>query len=109
MQSGRSLLVFLSEGGEQKNNTNINYLLEQFKISVNNDSVVRTSYYKYLHPKEAYVSHGCMSSDFVRVCKGLQLRKLAGGLQGGKYSRKYADKNDEGDIKDENAGLEYVY
>lgn len=109
VQSGRSLLVFLGEGGEQKNNTNINYLLEQFKISVNNDSVVRTSYYKYLHPKEAYVSHGCMSSDFVRICKGLQLRQLAGGALGGKYSKKYADKNEDGDIKDPSAGLEYVY
>lgn len=37
VHSGRSLLVFLGEGGEVKNNTNINYLLEQFKISVNND------------------------------------------------------------------------
>lgn len=58
VQSGRSLLVIMGEGGEQAANTNINYLLEQFKISVNNDSVVRTSYYKYLHPKEAFVSHG---------------------------------------------------
>lgn len=108
VQSGRSLLVFLSEGGEHKNNTNINYLLEQFKISVNNDSVVRTSYYKYLHPKEAFISHGVHSKDFVRICKGLQLRQNAAGGGAGKYSKKYADKTEEG-VSDDNSGLEYVY
>lgn len=108
VQSGRSLFVILGEGGEQKANTNINYLLEQFKISVNNDCVVRTSYYKYLHPKEAFVSHGCLSKDFVRVCKGLQVRPDAGGA-GGKYSKKYTTLEDEGVGKDEKAGLEYVY
>ena len=54
----------MNEGGEAKLNTNINYLLEQFGISCNSDSVVRTSYYKYLHPKETYISHGVLSQDF---------------------------------------------
>ena len=48
-----------------------------------------------------------MSKDFVRVCKGLSLR---GGKDGaGKYSKGYADANEEGVIKDERSGLEYVY
>lgn len=72
--AGRKLIVFLGEGGEDKNNTNINYLLEQFGISVNSDSVIRTNFYKYHHPKEAFVSHGCINKDFVRLCKGLSLR-----------------------------------
>lgn len=109
VQSGRSLLVFLGEGGEQKNNTNINYLLEQFKISVNNDSVVRTSYYKYLHPKEAYISNGCLSKDFTRVCKGLQLRPDASSVAGGKYSKKYAAADTDSGLKDDKSGLEFVY
>jgi intraflagellar transport protein 52 len=108
VQSGRSLLVFLGEGGEQKNNTNINYLLEQFKISVNNDCVVRTSYYKYLHPKEAYISSGVLSKDFMRVCKNLSLRPDASSVTGGKYSKKYTTMDDAGS-KDEKGGLEYVY
>jgi intraflagellar transport protein 52 len=109
VHSGRSLLVFLGEGGEVKNNTNINYLLEQFKISVNNDWVVRTSYYKYLHPKESFISNGCLSKDFVRVWKGLQIRSDASNAAGGKYSKKYADLNDDGGSKEERAGLEFVY
>lgn len=52
VHSGGSLLVLLNEGGEEKAGTNINYLLEEFGISVNNDAVVRTTHYKYLHPKE---------------------------------------------------------
>ena len=108
VQSGRSLFVCLGEGGEQKANTNINYLLEQFKISVNNDCVVRTSFYKYLHPKESFTSNGCLSKDFVRVCKGLQVRADMGGA-GGKYSKKYTTLDDEGGKGSAKAGLEYVY
>jgi intraflagellar transport protein 52 len=99
--------VLLGEGGEQKSNTNINYLLEQFKISVNNDCVVRTSYYKYLHPKEAYISSGWLSNDFVRVCKGLPIRSDA--TAGGKYSKKYTTLDEEAGSKDTKGGLEYVY
>lgn len=63
--SGRSLFVMMNEGGENKLNTNINYLLEQFGMSVNSDAVVRTSFFKYLHPKEAYISNGVVTQDFV--------------------------------------------
>jgi intraflagellar transport protein 52 len=31
--------------------TNINFLLEEYGIMVNSDSVVRTNFYKYFHPK----------------------------------------------------------
>jgi intraflagellar transport protein 52 len=56
VQNGGRLLVLLGEGGEQKNNTNINFLLEQFSISVNSDCCVRTMYHKYHHPKECLVN-----------------------------------------------------
>ena len=45
------LLLSLGDGGEGKYETNINFLLEDYGIMVNSDSVVRTSYYKYFHPK----------------------------------------------------------
>ena len=53
LQNG-SLLILLSEGGESKLNTNINFLLEEFGVFVNNDAIVRTTYYKYFNPKEAF-------------------------------------------------------
>lgn len=98
IQTGRSLFVLLNEGGESKLNTNINYLLEQFGMSVNTDSVVRTSYYKYLHPKECFISNGVVSKDFVRITKGLAKSKESKKGPAG-YADKYTDKTDE------NAGL----
>jgi intraflagellar transport protein 52 len=56
-----SLLILLSEGGESKLNTNINYLLDEYGINVNNDAIVRTSYYKYFNPKEALVPDGILN------------------------------------------------
>merc|ERR1719473_1728461 len=70
LASGGSVLFMLGEGGEAKGNTNVNYLLEEFGISVNNDAVVRTAYYKYLHPKEAFISNGILCEDMVRCAKG---------------------------------------
>lgn len=62
---GGSLLVFAAEGGEAAAGTNINYLLEEFGISINNDCVVRTVHYKYLHPKEAHISDGILNREVV--------------------------------------------
>ncbi|CUT99008.1 intraflagellar transport protein 52 [Echinococcus multilocularis] len=61
LSKGGSVLVLLGENGESKYPTNINYLLEQYGISINNDSVVRTSYYKYFHPKEAIIPNGIVN------------------------------------------------
>lgn len=70
IEQGGSVLVVMTEGGEQKGNTNINAMLEQFGIFVNNDSVIRKSFFKYLHPKEAFVGNGCLNKELVRVAKG---------------------------------------
>ncbi|XP_064624329.1 intraflagellar transport protein 52 homolog isoform X2 [Lineus longissimus] len=58
---GGSLLVLMNEGGENKLNTNVNFLLEEYGVFVNNDAVVRTSYYKYFYPKEALISNGVLN------------------------------------------------
>jgi len=40
--------------------------LEDYGIIVHADSVVRTTYYyKYLHPKEVFISHGVLQPDLV--------------------------------------------
>eukprot|EP00921_Rhytidocystis_pertsovi_P004596 GHVQ01007974.1.p1 GENE.GHVQ01007974.1~~GHVQ01007974.1.p1 ORF type:complete len:299 (-),score=62.06 GHVQ01007974.1:246-1142(-) len=56
--SGKSVMVLLGEGGEERNHTNINYLLEEFGIMVNSDAVLRAAYKTYFHPKEALVTKG---------------------------------------------------
>ncbi|XP_066591365.1 intraflagellar transport protein 52 homolog [Prorops nasuta] len=67
INSGGKALVMLGEGGEMKSNTNINFLLEEFGIMVNNDSVVRMSYSPMMHPKEVLVTQGLSNkSIFVK-------------------------------------------
>lgn len=59
-------MLMVHEGGEQKLGTNINAMLEQLGISINSDTVVRKTFYKYLHPKEAYVANGILNNELVR-------------------------------------------
>ncbi|XP_005108178.1 intraflagellar transport protein 52 homolog [Aplysia californica] len=61
LESGGSIMVLLGEGGESRFETNVNFFLEEFGIMVNNDAVVRTSYYKYFHPKEALITNGVLN------------------------------------------------
>jgi len=63
-------MIIMAEGGESKQNTNINAMLEQVGISVNSDSVIRKTFHKYLHPKEAYIGNGCLNEEFVKVANG---------------------------------------
>ncbi|KAL9981305.1 hypothetical protein ACROYT_G009992 [Oculina patagonica] len=67
IEKGGSLLVLLGEGGEGRFDTNINFLLEDYGIMVNNDSVVRTVYYKYFHPKEVLISNGVLNREINRA------------------------------------------
>ncbi|XRB04915.1 intraflagellar transport protein 52 [Pycnococcus provasolii] len=66
VQKSGSLLVLMSEGGETRAGTNINYLLEEFGIVVNPDCVVRTVYHKYMHPKECLISDGVLNREVLR-------------------------------------------
>lgn len=70
IEAGGSVLVIMNEGGENKMNTNINAMLEQFGMFVNTDCVIRKAFQKYLHPKEAYIGNGILNKELVRVAKG---------------------------------------
>uniref|UniRef100_A0A8C5WMI3 Intraflagellar transport 52 n=1 Tax=Leptobrachium leishanense TaxID=445787 RepID=A0A8C5WMI3_9ANUR len=67
LNRGGDILVMLGEGGEAKHDTNINFLLEEYGIMVNSDSVVRNVYYKYFHPKEALISNGVLNREISRA------------------------------------------
>lgn len=62
-------MVLLSEGGEPKLGSNINYILEKFGMIVNPDSVVASSYCGYLHPKEALITGGILNREVARVAQ----------------------------------------
>ena len=106
IEMGGRCMLMMAEGGEQKSNTNINAMLEQVGISVNNDSVIRKTFHKYLHPKEAFIGNGCLNEELVRSAQG----KLGDDQnKPGKYSKKYRDTKDELANRDENGGLKFVY
>mmetsp|Transcript_26390 Transcript_26390/g.60066 ORF Transcript_26390/g.60066 Transcript_26390/m.60066 type:complete len:455 (+) Transcript_26390:74-1438(+) len=107
LQGGGSILILLGEGGEGKHNTNVNYLLEEFGISFNNDAVVRTVYHKYHHPKECLITHGILCEDMVRAAAGEK-----------KKEKENSDKmelnitREDGDIANiskDNGGIEFVF
>lgn len=103
--SGGSVLFLLGEGGEAKQNTNINYLLEEFGIMINNDSVVRTAYYKYHHPKEAFISHGILCNDIVRCVHG---EKKKGQEKDGSFTLNITKEDDTSLVKDQ-GGVDFVF
>ncbi|KRY84552.1 Intraflagellar transport protein 52 -like protein [Trichinella pseudospiralis] len=60
--NGKNLLL-LSNGGDASDDSkiSINQLAEHYGIIINNDSVIRNQFYKYFHPKEAYISDGVVN------------------------------------------------
>lgn len=106
VESGGSALVIMQEGGESRLDTNINAFLEQVGISVNGDSVIRKHFFKYLHPKEAFIGNGVLNKELVRVANG---QPKQSNQKAGKYAKRYTAAKDELVERDENGGLKFVY
>ncbi len=99
IQGGGSVLVMLGDGGESRINTNINYLLEEYGISINSDSVCRSVYAKnYYHPKEALISNGIINTEIARAAQGLSKDRAKGRM---------ASRGD--DTEEIHGGLTFVY
>lgn len=75
-------------------------------ISVNTDSVIRKTFHKYLHPKEAFIGNGCLNEELVKAANGTKNEETN---KPGKFSKKYRDTKDELANRDENGGLKFVY
>lgn len=74
-EEGGNLYLALGEGGDEKNNTNLNDLLNGYGISFCNDAVVRTCYCKYLHPKECYIDETKFHVEFSKTIKQVGKKK----------------------------------
>jgi len=108
ISQGGSVLVLLGEGGEDKGGTNLNYLLEDYGMSVNSDAVVRTVYHKYHHPKEALISNGVVQKDLVRAARGE--KKVEQGVKpSGLNLQITKEEVDVSSFGNEGSGLEFVY
>ncbi|XP_023333653.1 intraflagellar transport protein 52 homolog isoform X2 [Eurytemora carolleeae] len=91
LELGGSILVMLGDGGEKRFGTNINFLLEECGIMVNNDSVVRTNFYKYFHPKECLIQNGVLNRAVTEIAgKGLSGLMLDDNLDSQAISFLYA-------------------
>jgi intraflagellar transport protein 52 len=67
VEAGGNVLILAGEGGDKSSRANLNSLLSRYSMELANNSVVRTSYYRYFHPKEALVTNGVMHDDFLRA------------------------------------------
>lgn len=81
--------------GETKLGSNANELLESYGILTHADCVLRTAYYKYLHPKEVFISHGVLQPELVAK-KSVATR----GTRNGREASMFGGKG---------GGLEIVY
>jgi len=77
MKEGGSIFITLGEDGESKFATNVNYFCEEYGMAFNQDAVVRTVYYKYLHPKEVHISNGVLNRE-INVAAGKRPKGTAG-------------------------------
>jgi hypothetical protein len=68
-----------AEGGDAKQGSNIGDFTSEFGITINGDIVLRTVFYKYLHPKEAFVSRGCLSKPFGAAVTRVQVSGFSAG------------------------------
>ena len=64
LESGGSVVFLASEGGDAKSGANINAVTKKYGIVLQQDSVVRTVYHKYPHPKEVYIGNGVIYKPF---------------------------------------------
>lgn len=67
VEQGGNMLFLSQDGGDKTSRSNLNQVLAKYGIGVSNNSVIRTTYFKYFHPKEALVTNGMLHEDFRRV------------------------------------------
>jgi len=106
--AGGSIAVFAGEGGDAQRGSNVNQLLEEYGISVHADSVVRTVYFKYLHPKECYIANGIVHPEIAEKKKAVSTSK---GKAAAADEKKAGGKAGAGGAVDTSAhgGLAFVY
>lgn len=109
INTGGSVLFLLGEGGETKCNTNVNYLLEEFGIMVNSDAVARTTFYKYLHPKEVYISNGILCEDIIRCATGEKRKDKPTNGGSSKLDLNITKEDDIPSVYGPGHGLDFVY
>lgn len=105
VKDGGSALFMLNE--ECCKDSNVNMLLKPYGISMNNDNVVRTVYYKYLHPKEVFISNGVINREIARVATLLGSKQK--DLSKSNEQEPAYNNNKPDDAEKDHQGLSFVY
>lgn len=66
LSTGGRILLLVGEDSDRDGINTINHLVESFGMTVNNDSVMRSVFYKYLHPREVFIADGVLVPDLTR-------------------------------------------
>ena len=88
LEGGGNVFVLAHEGGLK---SNLNNFLSSYGIEVNEDALLRTVYYKFLHPKEVLITSGVKSKLFQKTVEKLQEQKK------GKKARSFEAEDEEED------------
>ncbi len=105
LEKGGNILMMTQEGGDEKSKSNMNNFTQKYNIFLNNNSVIRTNYYKYFHPKEAFINNGVLHEDFLRIVNKEEKKQKKNKLF---FAAAKIEKDD--DIEDENlTGFNFVY
>ena len=75
LEEGGNLLIIQGEQGDANSNTNLNDFLKDYGITFHGDSVVRTSYYKYFHPKQCFIDTLTVHPGFLKTIKNIKRMK----------------------------------
>ena len=67
VEQGGNVVFLAQDGGDKSSRSNLNTVLAKYSLGVANNAVIRTTYFKYFHPKEALVTNGVLHEDFLRV------------------------------------------
>lgn len=99
LEDGGNVFIALGEGGDPKNCTNINdFLKKSYEVAFHDDTVVRTSFYKYLHPKECYIEDTKFHPELEKsIIKPIKKRKMMNNED--LLDMNFEEDNDESKLK----------
>mmetsp|Transcript_10675 Transcript_10675/g.10744 ORF Transcript_10675/g.10744 Transcript_10675/m.10744 type:complete len:558 (-) Transcript_10675:272-1945(-) len=102
LNNGGRAMIMLGDGGERLAESNMNYLLEEYGMTVNADSVIRSVFYKYLHPKEVFICDGVLVPDLAK-------KKNSVASAGSRKTNKPAGNSSKGEKGTVQEKLNFVY
>jgi len=100
LEEGGNLLILQGEQGDTKNNTNLNNFLKDYGLTFHGDSVVRTAFYKYFHPKQCFIDTLTVHPGFLRTIKNIKKKKKIDLME---------DELGQDDDDDEDCPLKIIY